>query len=150
MTTPSQTAGPFFALGLPPLTPGEGTVWLRGRVLDGAAEPVPDALVEAWQGDPPLLARAATDTAGAWAVRVHKGGTGTAPHADLSVFARGLLNRVVTRVYFADEEPANATDPVLATVDPARRATLLATPGGDGYTLDIHLQGPHETVFFSV
>jgi protocatechuate 3,4-dioxygenase alpha subunit len=138
MTTPSQTVGPFFTVGMPPVD-GAGTVWLRGRVLDGAGEPVPDAVIEAWQADPPAFGRAATDAAGRWAVRVHQ------PYVDLSVFARGLLNRVVTRVYFADDE----ADPVLAAVDPARRATLIAAATGDGYTLDIHLQGPHETVFFA-
>jgi protocatechuate 3,4-dioxygenase alpha subunit len=138
MRTPSQTVGPFFTVGMPPVN-GAGAVWLRGRVLDGAGEPVPDAVVEAWQDDPPAFGRAATDDAGRWAVRVHE------PYVDLSVFARGLLNRVVTRVYFADDR----ADPVLASVDPARRSTLIATATDDGYTFDIHLQGPHETVFFT-
>jgi protocatechuate 3,4-dioxygenase alpha subunit len=84
-----------------------------------------------------------------------------APHVAVTVLARGLLNRVVTRIYFADEPAANAEDPVLASLpDPSRGATLLATPlatplatalaaaGGDGYRFDIHLQGEHETVFF--
>jgi protocatechuate 3,4-dioxygenase alpha subunit len=66
------------------------------------------------------------------------------------VFARGLLDRVVTRCYFADEEAANAADPVLSTVDPARRDTMVARPAPDGYRLDIRLQGEHETVFFDV
>ena len=57
MTTPSQTVGPFFAVGMPALSEGAGDVWLRGRVLDGAGEPVPDAVVEAWQADPPAFAR---------------------------------------------------------------------------------------------
>jgi protocatechuate 3,4-dioxygenase alpha subunit len=68
----------------------------------------------------------------------------------MSVFARGMLHRVVTRVYFADEAEANAADPVLGTVSPDRRATLLAQPTDDGYRFDIHLQGPGETVFFAV
>jgi protocatechuate 3,4-dioxygenase alpha subunit len=70
-----------------------------------------------------------------------------APHLDVSVFARGLLQRVVTRIYFADE-PANAADPVLASIPEERRRTLLAEPVGDGYRFDIHLQGTDETVFF--
>ena len=73
-----------------------------------------------------------------------------APHLDVSVFGRGLLDRVVTRLYFADEPAANAADPVLRTVHPARRATLLAVPDAAGYRFDIRLQGPDETVFFDV
>ncbi len=86
------------------------------------------------------------------------GGT-EAPHLDVSVFSRGLLDRVVTRIYFADEEAANAADPVLASIaDPGRRATLIATraPGGEAggrpaeFRFDIRLQGEQETVFFDV
>jgi protocatechuate 3,4-dioxygenase alpha subunit len=71
-----------------------------------------------------------------------------APHISISVFARGLLNRVATRLYF-DGDPANAEDPVLNMVDPARRSTLLARPDEKGvWRLPIHLGGPTETVFF--
>jgi protocatechuate 3,4-dioxygenase alpha subunit len=153
--TPSQTVGPFFTVGLAGSgEPEEGPdlVWLRGRVLDGAGDPVPDALVETWQADPPAFARCPTDAAGRWAVRTrrpHPAGLVDAPHVDLSIFARGLLNRVVTRLYLPEEEEANAADPVLAAVDPSRLATLVAVAGDDGYTFDIRLQGPHETVFFS-
>ncbi|HEV2450502.1 MAG TPA: protocatechuate 3,4-dioxygenase subunit alpha [Streptosporangiaceae bacterium] len=76
-----------------------------------------------------------------------------APHLDVSVFARGLLDRVVTRIYFPDQGGANATDPVLARVDPPRRATLIAAaePGtAGGYRFDIRLRGKRETVFFDV
>jgi protocatechuate 3,4-dioxygenase alpha subunit len=74
-----------------------------------------------------------------------------APHVDVSVFARGMLDRVVTRIYFADEADANAEDVVLRSLpDDESRATLIATPSADGYTLDIHLQGERETVFFAV
>jgi protocatechuate 3,4-dioxygenase alpha subunit len=74
-----------------------------------------------------------------------------APHVDVSVFARGMLHRVVTRLYFADEPAANAEDPLLSSVDPERRDTLLARPDvGGGYRLDIRLQGPDETVFFDL
>ena len=73
-----------------------------------------------------------------------------APHIAVSLFARGMLNRVVTRIYFADEEEANAADPVLARVPPERRATLLAQPTADGYAIDLRIQGERETVFFSV
>jgi protocatechuate 3,4-dioxygenase alpha subunit len=174
-TTPSQTVGPFFAIELPygdgPYVVPEGTdhaIWLRGRVLDGAGDPVPDALVESWQADPTGefggafrgFGRSGTDGEGRWAILTLKPGpvpwraghdeTPQAPHVDLAVFARGLLHRVVTRLYFADEGQANAADPVLAGLDEQARATLVAQPGDGGYELDIHLQGPHETTFFAV
>jgi protocatechuate 3,4-dioxygenase, alpha subunit len=142
MRTPSQTVGPFFALGMPCPDGVPDGVWLRGRVLDGAGDPVPDAVVECWQADPPSFSRSATDEAGRWAVRVPP----PQRYVDLSVFARGLLNRVITRLYL----PGVPDDEVLAGLDPARRATLVATATDDGYALDIHLQGPHETVFFAV
>jgi protocatechuate 3,4-dioxygenase, alpha subunit len=165
--TPSQTVGPFFAIGLPwaeapyavpPGTPG--AVWLRGRVLDGAGEPVPDAMVETWQasGDGRRFARCATEPDGTYAILFVKpkpvpgpdGGT-QAPHLAMSVFARGLLNRVVTRVYFDDESEANAVDTVLALIGELdRRATLFAVSATDGYRFDIRLQGDDETVFLAV
>jgi protocatechuate 3,4-dioxygenase, alpha subunit len=174
-TTPSQTVGPFFAIELPfgdgPYVVHEGTenaIWLRGRVLDGAGDPVPDALVESWQADPEGgfggdfrgFGRSGTDDEGRWAILTLKPGpvpghpghdeTPQAPHVDLAVFARGLLHQVVTRLYFADEGQANAADPVLGGLDEQARATLVAQPADGGYELDIHLQGPHETTFFAV
>ena len=166
-TTPSQTVGPFFAIELPygdgRHVVAEGTpgaVWLSGRVLDGAGEPVPDALVESWQADPAGsfggafrgFGRAGTDDEGRWAILTLKPGpvAAQAPHVDLTIFARGLLRQVVTRLYFADEAQANAADPVLAGLDEQARATLVARPVDGGYELDIHLQGPHETTFFAV
>lgn len=177
-TTPSQTVGPFFAIELPyadgPYVVPDGTagaVWLRGRVLDGEGVPVPDALVESWQADPKGefgggfrgFGRAGTDDEGRWAILTLKPGpipahpapaghdeAPQAPHVDLAIFARGLLHHVVTRLYFADEGQANGADPVLAGLDEQARATLVAQPSDDGYELDIHLQGPHETTFFAV
>ena len=172
-TTPSQTVGPFFAIELPygdgRYAVPEGTagaIWLRGRVFDGDGAPVPDALVESWQADPDGqfggdfrgFGRSGTDDEGRWAILTLKPGpvpggseeTTQAPHVDLNIFARGLLHQVVTRVYFADEAQANAADPVLAGLDEDARATLVAQRGADGYELDIHLQGPHETTFFAV
>jgi protocatechuate 3,4-dioxygenase alpha subunit len=181
-TTPSQTVGPFFAIGLPwpdgPYVVAEGTpgaIWLEGHVLDGAGDPVPDALVETWQADPDGrfnhpddprgaagdfrgFGRSAADDDGAWRILTLKpgqvpgpDGTLQAPHIDVSIFARGLLNRVVTRIYFADEEAANASDPVLAALaDGAQRTTLLAQPTAAGYRLDFRLQGEGETVFFAI
>jgi protocatechuate 3,4-dioxygenase alpha subunit len=81
-------------------------------------------------------------------------GDGQAPHLNLVVFMRGLLTHLYTRVYFSDEVEANAADPVLASVPADRRATLIAerdeAPGGVVYRIDIHMQGPDETVFFDV
>lgn len=175
-STPSQTVGPFLHIGLPwedgpqvvaPGTPG--AVWIRGIVLDGAADPVPDALVETWQADPDGrfghpddprgavpgfrgFGRCPTDSDGWWGVLTVPPGAlpGQAPHIDVSVLARGLLHRVVTRIYFPGQEELNATDPVLATVPPERRDTLVARPAEDGYRFDIRLQGLGETVFFDV
>ncbi len=188
--TPSQTVGPFLAIGLPwpdgpfvvpPGTPG--AIVITGRVFDGAGQPVPDALVETWQADPdsgfdhpddprgraaPAVAgfrgfgRSATDAAGNYQIVTLRpgplpspGGGTEAPHLDVSVFARGLLDRVVTRIYLPDEPDANAADPVLASIpDAQRRASLIAVADPDGppgeFRFDIRLQGEHETAFFDV
>jgi len=161
--TPSQTVGPFFSIGLPwpegPFAVGEdepGAFVVSGVVLDGEGAPIPDALVETWQDGAREgvrgFARAPTDEDGRYAIRTVKppAADGHAPHLDVSLFCRGLLHRVVTRVYFADEEAANAADPTLARVPVDRRETLLAAPTDDGYRFDIHLQGDGETVFFDL
>jgi protocatechuate 3,4-dioxygenase alpha subunit len=171
-TTPSQTVGPFFAIELPyaegPYVVADGTdgaIWLRGRVFDGAGDPIPDALIESWQAGPDGsfdgafrgFGRSGTDEDGAWAIltlkpgQVPAQGGDQAPHVDLTVFARGLLHQLVTRLYFDDEDDANAADPVLSSLpDDGARATLIAASEDGGYRLDIHLQGPDETVFFAV
>ena len=188
--TPSQTVGPFLAIGLPwpdgsfvvPAgTPG--AVVIGGQVFDGAGAPVPDALVETWQADPDSrfdhpddprgaapatvagfrgFGRSATDGDGRYQISTLRpgalpstGGGFEAPHLDVSVFARGLLDRVVTRIYFPDETDANAADPVLTSIaDPARRSTLIAVSDpdrpGTAFHFDIRLQGERETVFFDV
>jgi len=142
--TPSQTVGPYLSLGLPwqdgPVADPDG-VRLAGRVLDGAGEPIVDALVEAWHDDPPAFARCPTDDDGRWQIVVPP-----APHYAIHVLARGLLRHLTTRVYL--EAPAG--DPVLANVPEDRRDTLLAERTGDGYRFDIRLQGDRETVFFDV
>jgi protocatechuate 3,4-dioxygenase alpha subunit len=168
MPTPSQTIGPFFRFGMDWLgadlvPPGSaGSLVLVGTVFDGGGEPVPDAMVEIWQADaagrfPPDtdpwtgLGRSLTGGDGAFAFTTVAPGPvdgGQAPHIDVSVFARGLLQRVVTRVYLAGH-PANDTDPLLARIESDRRATLLATEDGGGLRFDIHLQGPRETVFLA-
>jgi len=144
-----------------------GAIRIEGRVLDGIAGPVPDALVETWQRTPPGIrgfGRCPTDADGRWTIVTLKpeasprdgadgagGGPPEAPHIAVSVFARGLLKRVVTRIYFDDEAAANAGDPVLAGIaDPAARRTLIAERMPDGYHFDIRLQGGGETVFFDV
>jgi protocatechuate 3,4-dioxygenase alpha subunit len=183
-TTPSQTVGPFFAIGLPweagPLAAArnaEAAITISGAVFDGAGQPVVDSLIETWQADPAGrmadlhgfggpselpgfrgFARCGADDAeGRFEIITVKPGRVAwpeggeqAPHIAVSVFARGMLHRVVTRIYFADEPEANAADPVLALVPEARRATLLAEPAEGGYRFDIHLQGPGETVFFEL
>jgi protocatechuate 3,4-dioxygenase alpha subunit len=105
--------------------------------------------VETWQ--PEGVARSATDDEGQFAVvavKPSRAPSGAAPHLDVSVFARGLLTRLVTRLYFPDEGAANETDAVLQTLNPEERATLVAAADGSGLRFDIHLQGAHETVFF--
>ena len=153
-----------------------GAVWLHGRVFDGDGEPVADGMVETWQADPDGrfdhpddprgpsrtdgfrgFGRSCTDADGGWEVLTLKpgplpaedGGT-EAPHVDVSVFARGLLHRLVTRIYFEDEADLNAADPTLSAVDPARRPTLVARSDDRGYRIDFRLQGEGETVFFDV
>jgi protocatechuate 3,4-dioxygenase alpha subunit len=182
-TTPSQTVGPFFAIGLPwdhgahAVPAGtQGGITVSGTVTDGHGAPVPDAMIETWQADgegrfadlhghegPSELegfrgfARVGTDDDGRFEVSTVKpgavrglDGAVQAPHIAVSVFARGLLHRVVTRIYFADEVEANAGDPVLAALPDDRRATLLARPVAGGYRFDIRLQGTRETVFFAI
>jgi protocatechuate 3,4-dioxygenase alpha subunit len=146
--TPSQTVGPFYAIGLPwdggRFAVAEGTpgaVAIRGSVFDGAGERVSDTLVETWQPLPGHRGFSRGD--GGLDVLTLK-----TPFVDVSVFGRGMLDRVVTRIYFADEPEVNAADPVFAAVPEARRDTLLARPDGDGYRFDIRLQGEGETVFF--
>ena len=73
-----------------------------------------------------------------------------APHIAIGVFARGVLKRVVTRLYFPDEAEANAEDPVLAGLTPEQRDTLVASPYRGALAFDIHLQGPAQTTFFAV
>ncbi len=183
-TTPSQTVGPYFAIGMPfdagPHVVPEGTpgaIRISGFVYDGDGELIPDNLIETWQAD--SEGRFADlhgyggvsqldgfrgfgrcgyeDGDGSYEIHTIKpgpvagpGGRIQAPHIDVSVFARGLLHRCVTRIYFADEGDANAKDPVLEYVPAERRGTLLAEPVQGGYRFDIHLQGAGETVFFAI
>ena len=162
--TPAQTIGPFFHGILRPVAvnaPRAGGLELRGRVTDGAGEPVSDALVELWQtdGKEGAFARAATDARGEWRAPIRKlpgaplaDGRPQAPHLNVSLFARGLLHRLVTRIYFPDEADANARDPLLATIaDPSVRGRLVARVDGEGaLRFDVVLQGDGETPFLDV
>jgi protocatechuate 3,4-dioxygenase alpha subunit len=145
-----------------------------GQVLDGDGAPVPDALVEIWQAnaagryhsgaDPRTelaldadflgFGRASTSAEGVYRFRTVRpgrtpgpGNSLQAPHIAVGVQGRGLLKRLVTRIYFADEA-SNAKDPILALTPQTRRDTLIARREGDAWRFDIHLQGPAETVFF--
>lgn len=153
-------------------------VELEGRVIDGDGKGVPDALIEIWQAnahgrynhpedsqeqkklEPEFLGygRAATDEKGRFRfVTIKPGavagpdGRPQAPHLAISVFSRGLLRRLVTRMYFPDE-PANARDYVMHLVDAKRRHTLMArrTAKPGQLTWNVVLQGPEETVFFDI
>ena len=157
--TPPQTVGPFFSIGLctrpqHELVPerSEGAMTIRGRVTDGDGEPVPDAVVEAWDRGGRRFGRCGTDAAGAYRLVSARpaGGGGQAPHLAVLVFARGLLKPLITRIYLPDEEDANAADPVLSALDPGERATLVARPDGDGLRFDIRLQGDGQTTFFAL
>jgi protocatechuate 3,4-dioxygenase alpha subunit len=162
-----------------PDTAGE-RIRIAGHVYDGDGVGVPDAMIEIWQAnhygrynhpadgrDLPLdpaffgFGRAATDATGGYCFETIKPGRVPfddqrlqAPHICVAVFARGLLNHLLTRLYFADE-PANADDPVLRLVPADRRATLLARRaanenGAAVYHFEIVLQGVGETVFFNL
>jgi protocatechuate 3,4-dioxygenase alpha subunit len=160
----------------------EGTrgerVTIEGRVIDGDGAPVTDALLEIWQAnaegkydhpdddqekliDPnfPGYGRSATDATGTFRFQTIKPGPlpdargkVQAPHINLSIFARGLLRRLATRIYFPDE-PLNATDAVLNAAPANRRATMIAAwNDASRRTLrfDVVLQGVNETVFLDI
>ena len=163
------------------LHPAGEKIQIEGRVIDGDGAAVPDAIIEVWQAnaagrynhpedrqeDKPIdphfrgFGRVATDAQGRWRVVTIKpgpvpgrGNTLQAPHINVVLFARGLLIHLHTRIYFADE-PANTTDPLLASIeDEAARRSLLArrAAGADPalYQFDIVLQGEGETAFLDI
>lgn len=177
MPTPGQTIGPFFGFALPyaggdELVPRQhpDAVRLTGLVLDGAGNPVPDAVLEIWQPDgsgqivaePGSLrrdgytftgwGRTATDNTGRYSfTTVRPGATDPSklPFFSLVVFARGLTNRLFTRIYLPADAESQATDPVLAGVSEDRRHTLVATGSGAELMFDVRLQGDDETVFLT-
>lgn len=174
--TPGQTVGPFYGYALP-YPGGEDlvdrahprAVRLHGTVYDGHGTPIPDALLEIWQADehgeisrePGSLVRdgytftgfgrQAVDNAGGYSfTTVDPGPTeeGAAPFILLTVFARGLLNRLFTRIYLPEDTEALERDPLLSAVPADRRSTLIAQRLEDGsLRFDVHLQGDGETVF---
>ncbi|WP_051465148.1 carboxypeptidase regulatory-like domain-containing protein [Mycobacterium genavense] len=146
--TPGQTVGPFLHLGLPcagELADGPDAVRLHGTVYDGDGAPIPDALVELWQAQA-RWGRAATDPDGHY--RFTTVVPENPPFFAITVFARGLLDRLFTRAYLPGVDPD--ADPVLGTVDVDRRPTMLCVAEGRAdHRFDIHLQGPRETVFLA-
>jgi len=153
--TPSQTIGPFFHEGLKwavePITGIRGAVRIGGRVLDRDARPVNDALIEVWQPAweiGPRLQRAMSDDDGRFAflMPVPEHGQG---HANVTVFARGLLRSLFTRAYLHARDDSAAIE--LPDGVPANRGdTLVPRRVGDGYAWDIRLRGEDETVFFEL
>jgi len=162
-----------------PQTKGE-RIRVEGRVLDGTGAPVKDVLIEVWQANSqgrydhpedsrelevepdfrgwgrvvPDLATGvfSFETVKPGPVPARAGGS-QAPHLNLWLVARGINIGLATRMYFEDEEAANAGDPLLARIEsPARRRTLIAARGGAKpvYCFDIHLQGAQETVFLDI
>lgn len=177
--TPQQYGYPLTSVAdgdlLSPEVAGE-RIRLEGQVFDGDGAVIHDAMIEIWQADAqgryahPADPRGSnvgfkgfgrqgtgTDPQMRYVFNTIKPGAvadGEAPHINVIVFARGLLNHVFTRIYFSDETAANAEDAVLNSVPEERRQTLIAErqdgPGGIVYRFDIHLQGDRETVFFDV
>lgn len=176
--TPGQTIGPFYGYALPFEKDNElvnqanpNSVRLHGVITDGKGEVIPDALLEIWQADEngnvvsrdgSLVrdgytftgwGRAAVDNVGHYTfTTVNPGATedGKAPFIMLTVFARGLLNRLFTRIYLPEDTQALANDPLLSSLTEAQRKTLIATREEDGsLRFDIRLQGEDETVFLA-
>ena len=163
-----------------PETKGE-RILVKGRIFDGSGHPIKDALVEIWQADADGLYNSPEEKRGkadphfvGWGRQPTDGSTGEyrfetikpgrvpykdgrpmAPHITVWIVARGINIGLHTRLYFGDEEAANAECPVLARIEHKfRLATLIAARGEENgmptYTFDIRLQGDKETVFFDI
>ena len=166
LRSPSQTVGPYYAIALPWKDGGRVTgctgerIVLEGSVLDGAGQPVPDALVETWQapdrnaapaadGRPHGFGRVSADANGVFRIETTLP-AGPAPSLDVIVLARGLLKHLHTRVYFADEARVRDEAAIAPLARSPRLATLIARKAGAGeYRWDLRLQGEGETVFFA-
>jgi protocatechuate 3,4-dioxygenase alpha subunit len=156
--TPSQTVGPYYAIGLSRLPQNEladprdpAAVRLIGRLMDGQGDPISDGMIEAWDPTGRRWGRSSTDADGGFSFVVTKPAAlaGQASRLDVLVFARGLLRHQLTRVYFPDEAEANAADPVLAGLEDGARSTLVAEQEDGGLRFDIRMQGERATVFFA-
>ncbi len=175
--TPGQTVGPFYGYALP--YPGDNelvptghrdAIRLHGTVYDGAGDPVPDALIEIWQTDAggevsraegsldrdgwtfTGFGRAAVDGVGHYTFTTVRPGpreAGAPAFFAMTIFARGLLNRLFTRVYLPEDGDALASDTLLGSLPEDRRATLVATADEHGYRFDVRFQGDGETVFLA-
>ena len=162
MSTPittSQTIGPFpheawrWAFD-PRSTATAAPLVIFGVVRDGDGTPVPDAIVEAWTpgADPgpvdglPGLIRVPSSEQGEFRLALPRRPAPGEPAAYVTVFGRGIVKHQFTAVFLPDD-PGLATASLLMQVPAERRATLVATPEGDGYRWNVHLQGAHETVF---
>jgi protocatechuate 3,4-dioxygenase alpha subunit len=139
VTTPSQTVGPFYSIGMTDKAPAVDGIRVSGMLLDGAGEPIPDGVIEVWSATARAWGRCGTHPDGRFEFRLPE-----APQYEVYVFARGLLRHQLTRLYFPD-----ASDPLLASLTPEERATLVAQPDGDGLRFDIRMQGESQTVFFA-
>jgi protocatechuate 3,4-dioxygenase alpha subunit len=157
--TPSQTVGPYYAIGMSrrpddALVPRNDPSALRliGQLIDGQGTPINDGVLEVWDAVDGRWGRSGTDSDGRFSFVVAKPAApaaGGAPRLDVYVFARGLLRHQLTRMYFPDEAEANASDPVLSSLDEAQRATLVAEAEDGALRFDIHMQGERQTVFFA-
>ena len=158
--TPSQTVGPYYAIGLcrRDRERARGALGARapcssiGRLLDGEGTPIGDGLVEVWDRVGGRWGRSGTDARRALLLRRHEAGSragGGAPRFDVYVHARGLLRHQLTRVYFPDEAEANETDPVLSSLAGPDRETLVAMQENGALRFDIRMQGDRATVFFA-
>lgn len=175
--TADQTVGPYYAIGM--AYPGSeelvphgsaGSIVLSGYLYDGNGAPVPDGVIEIWQTDAdgkiPTdsgnlvrkagsfggFGRSGSDDDGYFQfTTVLPGPTGHEKPAFFAVivFARGLLSRLHTRIYVPDNAVILGNDPLLRSLEPKRRATLIATEVPGGLRHDIHLQGEKETVFLA-
>jgi protocatechuate 3,4-dioxygenase alpha subunit len=154
MRTPSQTVGPFYAIGLCRRADNElapGGIPLTGRLLDGEGVPIVDGLVEIWDPAQRRWGRSGTQHDGSFSFVVAKPRAllGEAPHLLVYVFARGLLKHQLTRMYFPDEAEANAADAVLSALNEADRALLVAGHDDGALRFDIRMQGDRQTLFFT-